>query len=271
MWESLRLWEVPARLVAEVRQVGKGVASFFYSFIEVIEGEHYLAWAVLLTVIALLFFAGSSFPSHTLHSPFPILSGGLSLAACIVVLFRDWRALLGALMAQYILAWLMLGGTIRPEVAFIKVIVGGLTCLILYLTARRLLPGSPFRGRGIAFIRFRLMMVFFGGLVAYGLFQRYSLAGVSLHVLFSAYWLMVMGVFTLIITEEALWAGVGLLTFELGFELMYTSLDPGLVLAGLFGAVNLLLALAIAYLSTTQIHHTPALPPSGRGEGRGHD
>jgi hypothetical protein len=42
--------------------------------------------------------------------------------------------------------------------------------------------------------------------------------------------------------------GLGLLTFQIGFELLFTTWERSLLVAGLLGLVNILLALAIPYL-----------------------
>jgi len=52
----------------------------------------------------------------------------------------------------------------------------------------------------------------------------------------------------LIITEDPLKTGIGLLTILTGFDLFYTTLEHSLLITGLWGAVNLLLSLAISYL-----------------------
>jgi hypothetical protein len=43
---------------------------------------------------------------------------------------------------------------------------------------------------------------------------------------------------------------MGLLSIMAGFELFYTAVEPTLTIVGLLGLTNLILALAIAYLTT---------------------
>jgi hypothetical protein len=64
----------------------------------------------------------------------------------------------------------------------------------------------------------------------------------------AVYWLGLAGVLALVLTEEPLRAGVGLLTVFTGFDLFYASAEHSLLLTGLWGTVNLLIALAIGYL-----------------------
>ncbi len=181
---------------------------------------------------------------------------GLACTAGLIVLVEDWRALLGALTAQYLLAGLLLTGTIRPEVVLLKIIVGGMVCSILYLTARRIRSGAATRGLSryplpLGF-HFRLLAIVLAGLTAYGLFGRYPFPEAPAFLVFAAYWLAVMGCLTMITGQQALKAGLGLLTLETGFEILYAALEEGLLIAGLLGIINILMALAIAYLASTQ-------------------
>ena len=46
--------------------------------------------------------------------------------------------------------------------------------------------------------------------------------------------------------------GVGLLTGLTGFSLLYTTIENSLLLTGMWGSVNLLIALAIGYLTVVK-------------------
>ncbi len=181
---------------------------------------------------------------------------GLACTAGLIVLAEDWRALLTALTAQYLLAGLLLTGTIQPQVVLLKIIVGGMICSILYLTARHIRSGATARGLGPYHLplgfHFRLLAIVLAGLTAYGLFGRYPLPEAPAFLVFAAYWLAVMSCLTMIISQEALKAGLGLLTLETGFEILYAALEKGLLIAGLLGIINILMALTIAYLASTQ-------------------
>jgi len=74
-----------------------------------------------------------------------------------------------------------------------------------------------------------------------------------------------MGLLTAIWAGEPLKVGLGLLTFEGGFELFYTTQEKSLSVMGLLGIANLLVALAIAYLVSAQESSTPE---EGGGEKR---
>lgn len=191
---------------------------------------------------------------------------GLVGTASFIVLLTDWRASLLALMAQYLLASLLLSRAIQPQMVLVKVITGGMVCSILYLTARRILSSHP-RGPIVipeahpftvkhytlsARFHFRLLAIFLMALITYGLFERYPFPGISRPIVFASYWLIALGCLKMAITGEAFKAGLGLLTFETGFEVLYTALEKGLVVVGLLGIVDLLIALVIAYLASAQ-------------------
>jgi hypothetical protein len=181
---------------------------------------------------------------------------GLFLTGGIIVVVRDWRASLLALLGQYLLAGLVLSGMVLPEVALIKVLIGALICPMLYLAARQagwgagqnkpadskqreLFPVGP---------AFRLLAATLMGLLAMALSQSYPPPVIPSGVGLASYWLMLIGLLILMLTEHPLKAGQGLLTVIIGFELLYTTIERSLAMVWLLAVVNLLLALAIAYL-----------------------
>jgi uncharacterized MnhB-related membrane protein len=195
---------------------------------------------------------------------------GLVITASLIVVIRDWRLSLAALSAQYVLAGLLLTRLIQPQVAVIKVLIGALVCIILYLTAR-FAPGqrgseeasasgqeavgdmgsAPGAVRvSLADFSFRLLVAVFMGLVVYSLSKRYPMPVVPPDIGFACYWLASLGLLTLMLTEEPLKVGMGLLTLITGFEMFYSPLEPSLSVAGFLGIANFLIALAIAYLAT---------------------
>ncbi len=181
---------------------------------------------------------------------------GLFLTGGIIVVVRDWRASLLALLGQYLLAGLVLSGMVLPEIALIKVLIGALICPMLYLAARQagwgagqnrpadsmqreLFPAGP---------AFRLLAATLMGLLAMALNQSYPPPVIPPGVGLASYWLILIGLLILMMTEHPLKAGQGLLTVIIGFELLYTTIERSLAMVWLLAVVNLLLALAIAYL-----------------------
>ena len=174
---------------------------------------------------------------------------GLVVAAGLIVLIEDWRLSLAALLAQYTLVGILLTGLIFPRVALVKVIVGALICAVLYLTALRIPPPGEIFTLGLPF---RLLAIPVAGLAAFGLAGCHPLPQVPSEISFACYWLSLLGLLTLMLTEEPLKAGQGLLTFILGFELFYANLEQSLAVIGLLGMADLLLALVIAYLAVAE-------------------
>jgi hypothetical protein len=193
---------------------------------------------------------------------------GLFVTGGLMVLLRDWRASLLALLGQYLLAGLVLSRLLLPEIALIKILIGALICPMLYLAARqagwragrKLLPSSDdastttpaqdslFPG-GLAF---RLLAVTLMVILAAALSRRYPLPAVPPDVGLGSYWLILIGLLILMLTEEPFKGGQGLLTAIIGFELFYTSIERSLAMVWLWAVVNLLLALAIAYLAVVR-------------------
>jgi len=185
---------------------------------------------------------------------------GLVVTASLIIVVRDWRISLSALLAQYLLVGFLLTRLITPEVATVKTLVGALICPILYLTARRVRGGrqrskdgsSPLPTGWEVFpvgLPFRLLAVVLTGLVANSLLNSYLLPEVPRDIGFASYWLALIGFLAMILTAEPLKAGLGLLTFMAGFELFYAALESSLSVVGFLGIINLFMALAIAYLA----------------------
>jgi hypothetical protein len=82
--------------------------------------------------------------------------------------------------------------------------------------------------------------------------QTYPLPTIPPDVGLGCYWLILIGLLILMLTEEPLKGGLGLLTLLTGFDLLYAPLENSLVVAWLWAVVNLLLALAIAFLAVAK-------------------
>ena len=92
--------------------------------------------------------------------------------------------------------------------------------------------------------------------LAYTAALRAPLSNVPIEVTFGVFTLGMMGVFNIALADEPLKGGMGLLTVITGFELYYSSIEQSLTVVGLLGVVNLVIALAMSYLTTAQ-----ATPP----------
>jgi hypothetical protein len=194
---------------------------------------------------------------------------GLFGTGALIALVRDWRVTLLALLGQYVMTGLILSRLVLPEIALIKMLIGALICPMLYLAARQsgwwlqsLTDASvdsqrtkhPENNAGVfrVGLSFRLLAVALVLVITVVLNQTYPLPNIPPDVGLGAYWLMLIGLLILMLTEEPLKAGPGLLIVITGFELLYTSLEPSLAIVFLWAVVNLMLAVAIAYLSVVQ-------------------
>jgi hypothetical protein len=193
---------------------------------------------------------------------------GLFLTALIIFLTSDQRLALAALLAQYVLIGLSLTRFIQPEVAAVKILVGILVVPILYLGTRGLHPPSADvspQGRssmrllgpvgwdaGPMGLPFRFLTFLLAVLVVTYLLGRLHLPQVPTDVAFVALWLGCMGILGLILGGSSLRLACALLTILSGFEMAYSGLERSLAIAGFYGALTLLTALAFSYLSTVQ-------------------
>lgn len=191
---------------------------------------------------------------------------GLAITSALIVLLSDWRMSLLALLVQYVLANVLLIHFIHAEIALFKFIVGAMLCPVLFISARRVL-GAPAMRRirwkggvrvwaahdvfGVG-LPFRFLAVVLVGLMGYGLLQRFALAEVPAYLNFAVIWLCLMGLLTMMLTGRPLKSGTGLLTFLTGFELYYVTIERGLLITGLLGALHLMVAMALAYLIALQ-------------------
>jgi len=190
---------------------------------------------------------------------------GLLITASLIVVIRDWRFSLAALLGQYVLVGLLLTRLIQPQVAVIKVLIGALVCVVLYLTARLVSESSESPpseredagGGSLADSAFRLLAALFVGLAVYSLSKRYPLPEVPSDIGLACYWLASQGLLVLMLTEEPLKAGMGLLTLITGFGLFYSVLERSLSVVGFLGIADFLIALVIAYLAGSRAELTP--------------
>jgi hypothetical protein len=190
--------------------------------------------------------------------------------AGVIVVIKDWRASLLAMIIQYVIVGLLLMSEIRMELALIKTLVGALICVILYMTARHVAWGRPPQAPPPGDeeeeqteppvsqwilpteLPFRFLAALLVMVAAYGGASTQPLPDVGEAISLSAYTLAALGLLAMGLTDEPLKAGLGLLTFVSAFELFYTVLEPSLIVVGFLGLSNFLIALAIAYLTVAR-------------------
>lgn len=183
---------------------------------------------------------------------------GLFLTAGLIAVVEERRISLLVLLVQYALAGLLLSASLPASIALAKIAIGGMVFLTLFPTAwrSRSKPPAEMEGQKRTFATsfpFRLAGSALVGLVVYGLLQQYPWEGVPPPLAFASLFLMAMGLWTVVLGRGPFRIGLGLLTFQIGFELLFTIWERGLLVAGLLGLVNILLALAIPYLDAVEL------------------
>jgi len=188
---------------------------------------------------------------------------GLAVTASLLIALTDWRASVLALVAQYVLAGLLLTRVIRPEIATIKTLIGAMICVVLYVTARRVGWGRLPLEEGeeppswwllalMMGVPFRILAALMALALAFSAALRMPLPNVPLEVTVGGFTLGMVGIFAIALAREPLKGGIGLLTAITGFEMFYSSVEQSLVVVGFLGLVNLGIALGISYLTTSQ-------------------
>lgn len=190
---------------------------------------------------------------------------GLLLTGTVIVVLKDWRLNLWALIAQFVLVGVLLARVMPLRVALIKVIVGGMACVILYLTARRAHWGqdktasgeqneSQLAEREVFSMDpwFRILIVILAAVVSYALGTRHPFVEQQQGISQACYWLVGMGLLTVVLSRDPFKVGLGLLTFQAGFGILLASFEQSLSVAALVGAVDLLIALGVSYITSAQ-------------------
>lgn len=184
--------------------------------------------------------------------PAVILAG---LAAAVIVIARDWRAALFAYGLLSVMLALLLAQVVPPEWALLQAIVGGLNAIMLYLSARQLsgaqrnLSWAARWPQMASLSGFRLLTVLLAGVAFMVGRDNIHLPLLSPLWRDAFLWLMLTGALGLALHEEPLHAGLALLTILGGFLLLLYTLTQQRMLVGLMEGWQLLLGLAIAYLT----------------------
>lgn len=197
---------------------------------------------------------------------------GILVTANILVISREWRLNVFALIAQYFFVVMLMTRLIRLEVAAIKGLIGWMICMIFYLTERRgadlaraarpnieAQPEAPPERRWRRWTTtsrtvFYLLAGILVSVVAYMATLRFPLPTevIPPDISLACYLMVGLGLLAIGLSETPLRLGIGLLTFLAGFDLFYVAVEPSLVVVGLVGAVNLLIALAASFLRAAQ-------------------
>lgn len=193
----------------------------------------------------------------------------LALAAAVLAfVFRDWRGTILAMVALYLFSGLLYADLLDPRLAAIKVVVGLFIALILYLTGRQVSWGrlpedvTPEEAMQLqreryvhlgkfqiaADIPLRLLLAAVILLLARFLTQNQPLPVLPEQLNLAVYGLAGIGLIGLGLTSEPFRAGIGLLIFWLGCDLLYSGLEQSAAILAMLAAAVLATTLVIAYL-----------------------
>ncbi|MDY0018523.1 MAG: hypothetical protein RBT47_00830 [Anaerolineae bacterium] len=183
---------------------------------------------------------------------------GVFLAGAVIYLVAEWRIRLLAFLTQYFFIGILFARVFadRPEMALLKMMVGWLVCGALYLSARirqeaGVQPLSQFHWA--ADLPFRVLSLILITLVAILASQRYTLPFVSTELALACFFLVVLAVLFIGTEEDPVVVGGGALNLLAALDIFYSAQDPGLLVTGLLVMVNLLLGLAISYLTVVEV------------------
>jgi hypothetical protein len=184
--------------------------------------------------------------------PAVALAGG---AAAIIVIARDWRLALFAYAVLSVMLALLLSQVIPTEWALLQAIVGGLNAVMFYLSERQL-RGLAFRAlpwearwpQMASLSSFRLLAVGLAAVTFFAVRDDVTLPVVGPLFRDAILWLGLAALLGLALHEEPLHAGLSLLTFLGGFQLLLLSLSQRRVFVTLGMTGQLALGLAISYL-----------------------
>ncbi len=185
------------------------------------------------------------------------------ITAALLLFIKSWPGSLAALTVQYLVAGLLFAWILEPQMAGVKLVVGLFVCLILYLTGRQVGWGDPLvdiintSGHTISIgpltittdMLVRSSLALAVGAVALIFLPRSEDANLPGTLALAAYVLIVLGLLTLGYHLRPYKAGLGLLTFLTGFDLLYSTLAFSTSLLIFFVAIQLVTALVITFLT----------------------
>lgn len=182
---------------------------------------------------------------------------GIFLSGAAIYLIDSWRFRLIALISQYFFIGILFTQLFadRMEIALLKLMVGWLVCGALYLSARireeAVVGGRRFRWS--ADLPFRGLSLTVMTLMAYLAAQRYTLPFLSPTLAVTCFLLIVFALLFIGTEEDAVVVGVGMLNLLAALDIFYSAQDPGLLVTGMLVIVNLLVGLAISYLTVVEV------------------
>jgi hypothetical protein len=168
--------------------------------------------------------------------------------SAVLLLVNDRRVALIPLLLQYILLAFLVGPRVYGPLVLVRSGLGVAICVIMLVSAihlQRTLPQKPSRGSSPLGLLFRLLVIAFGGLITFGMLQSNLIPQLSTLDSLTSYGLVTMGLLVAASSSDPLRIGLGILTCLNGFETAFILLQQGFLVVGLWGVIDILLALAI--------------------------
>jgi hypothetical protein len=171
------------------------------------------------------------------------------IAAMTILVLRDWRIVSGALVLQYLAAFILVAQSWPIGMAVVKLIVGWMATAAISLTYFRK-EDIPFVTESSSSFIFRGLMGLLIILVVFTAAPALSdnvFPGLNLLVLQGGLMLIGISLMQLGTTSDPFLTIVGLLSLLSGFEVIYAGLEISTLVTGLLAIVNLGLALVGVY------------------------
>ncbi len=191
----------------------------------------------------------------------------MGVAAAVLVVARDWRLVLFAYAIESTTLAVLLTQRVPIEWALLQAIVGGLVAVMLYLSASQLrharTEGIAREGRWpqlASLTSLRLLTIVLAVVAFFAIHEYVNLPMVSPVLRDGIMWLVICGSAGLALHEEPLHAGLALLTVLGGFVLLFFGLRPSRLLIGILEGWQLLIGLAISYLTVSRGLAEPISP-----------
>jgi hypothetical protein len=169
-------------------------------------------------------------------------------AAGGVILFKEWRWVIGSLAILYIGVFGLIASQWPLYLAIIKLIVGWMVCAILAVTRN---PEESFSDlsslsnrifKGTAGLILLVSVLYMAPLV------NQWLPEITLEQTIGGLGLLLLGVLQLGLSSRPSRVILGLLICLAGFDILYSAVESSLLVAGLLAAINLGLAFIGAYI-----------------------